>query len=167
MNVEHLKASEANRLELNKLKQSAEKTSPGSKDNNAVGKSSADILSISSEARNLQHTDQAVKSKLSQMPDVRSDKIMAVRERLSQGFYSSDDVLTKSADAVIQQSTETSQKADEATISALLNRMDQEPDIREKEVESAVQRKNSGFYNTDEPIRKTAEKLWIPPIDRG
>lgn len=166
MNVERLKASEANRLELNKLKQSAEKTSPGGKDIKSVGESGADKLSISSEARNLQHTDQAVKSKLSQMPEVRSDKIMAVRERLSQGFYNSDDVLTKSADAFIQQSAEASHKADEATISALLNKLDQEPEIREKEVESALQRKNSGYYNTEEPIRKTAEKLWIPPLER-
>jgi len=166
MNVEHLGASEANRLELNKLKQSAEKTSPGGKDTISVGESGADKLSISSEARNLQHTDQAVKSKLSQLPEVRSDKIMAVRERLNQGYYASDDVLTKSADAVIQQSAEASHKADEATISALLNKLDQEPEIREKEVESALQRKNSGFYNTEEPIRKTAEKLWIPPLER-
>jgi len=167
MNVEHLGASEANRLELNKLKQSAEKTSPGGKDNISVGNDGTDKLSISSEARNLQHTDQAVKSKLSQMPEVRSDKIMAARERLNQGYYTSDDVLTKSADAVIQQSAEASRKADEATISALLNKLDQEPDIREKEVETAIQRKDSGYYNTEEPIRKTADKLWIPPIYRG
>ncbi|MBC8278283.1 MAG: flagellar biosynthesis anti-sigma factor FlgM [FCB group bacterium] len=167
MNVEHLTASEANRLELNKLKQSAEKTSPGGKDNISVGNDGTDKLSISSEARNLQHTDQAVKSMLSQMPDVRSDKIMAIQERLSQGHYNSDDVLTKSADAVIRLSAESSRKTDESAIKAILNKLDQEPGIREKEVETAIQRKDSGYYNTEEPIRKTAEMLWIPPINRG
>ena len=166
MNVEHLGTTEANRLELNKLKQSAEKTSAPVKGNNSVKQGGEDKLSISSEARNLQHTDQAVKSKLNQMSDIRPDLVEAIRGRLKSGYYNNDEVLAQSADAVIQQSSKSSRKPEESTINVLLNKLDEEPAVRQNEMNTASGRVESGFYDTEEPIRKTAEKLWIPPIDR-
>ncbi len=165
MSIEYLKPTNSSNIDINRLTQSAEKTGKPSGGKKAEG-STEDKLSISSEARNLQHTDMVVKTALSEMPEIREDKLQAVRERMASGDYFSKDGLEDTADSLISQFSKASRRAEESTMKVLLNKMDEEPEIRQNQVQDAAAKKAVGFYNSDESIKQTGERLWIPPVYR-
>jgi len=165
MNIEYLKTANSNNIDVNRLMQSAEKTGKSSS-NSQTSESAEDKLSISTEARDLQHTDVAVKTALSGMPEVREEKLLAVREKLNSGHYFSEENLDDTADSLIAEFSKSSRRAEESTLKVLLNKIDEEPEIRQSAVKDASAKSAAGFYNTEESIRMSAEKLWLPPIHR-
>ena len=165
MNIEYLKSTASNRLELGKLKQSAEKTGKPV-DSSEIETASNDKLSISSQARSLHNTDVRVREKLSELPDIRQERISAVQERLRSDYYLSKEGEGDSAEALIAGFSKASRRDEKSTLRVLLNKLDEEPEIRKPEVERASERSAAGYYNQDEPMKQTADRLWIPPLYR-
>jgi|GEM_PF-2312751 len=165
MGIEYLKPANSSNIDINRLTQSAEKSGKPSGGKKAES-NAEDKLIISSEARNLQHTDKVVKAALSEMPEIREDKVLAARERMSAGDYFSEDGLEDAADSLISQFSKASRKAEESTLKVLLNKMEEEPEIRRGQIQEAADKQAAGFYNSEDSLKKTSERLWIPPIYR-
>ena len=166
MDIGYLKPTAPANTELQKLKQSAEKLNGANTRTDGTNSENADKLSISNEARSLHHTEQVVQAELKMMPDVRQDRVEAAKNRLQNGFYSSDENLPEITDALLNQFSKAARKPEESAAEVLLNMSDELPEIRPGQVEQALQRKDDNFYNGDEQIRKTSENLWIPPLER-
>ena len=166
MNIEYLRSSSAAKANVQELKRFAEKTSGKEASPEIVNGNGSDKLSISSEARHLQHTDQVVRSEVKKLPDVRSDRVNAVLSRMKEGYYSSDEAMENIAGALIDHSSKAARKPEESTAKALLNLIDELPEVRQSEVSAAKERNKNNFYNTDEPTKKASDKLWIPPMQR-
>ncbi len=162
MNIEYLKSTGANGLEINRLSQSAEKSAKSTGEAAKDGQPK-DKLSISQEAKILHRTDTVVRSKLNELPDIREDRIRAVKERLNSGFYLSDECMEETASAVVNESSKSSRRFEESTIKILLNKLDEIPEVRDAEISRAAERKDRNFYNNEETMNKTAERIWMPP----
>ncbi|NQS97828.1 MAG: flagellar biosynthesis anti-sigma factor FlgM [candidate division Zixibacteria bacterium] len=166
MNIEYLRSNSAAKTNVQELKQSAEKTAGKDASQEIVNGNGSDRLSISSEARHLQHTDQVVRSEIKKLPDIRSEKVEAVLSRMKEGYYSSDEAVEHIADAIINHSSKAARKPEESTARVLLNLSDELPETRQTEVAAAKERSAANFYNNEEPLRKASDKLWIPPMER-
>ena len=69
-------------------------------------KAKSDSVTISSQAKNLSETDTQVKTakaRINATPDVRQDRIDAVREKIANGFYDSDEFKEKLADRLMNE----------------------------------------------------------------
>lgn len=165
MNIEYLRSTASNNLELGKLKQSAEKTGKPAGGSEIKG-ASDDKLSISSQARSLHNTDMRVRERLSELPEVRQERIAAVKERLQSGYYLSEEGTEDSAEAFVAGFSKASRRDEESTLKVLLNKLDEEPEIRKADVDRASERNAAGYYNQEEPMKQTADRLWIPPLYR-
>jgi anti-sigma28 factor (negative regulator of flagellin synthesis) len=75
------------------------------KDKPADNVTNKDMVSISSEARDLQKASQAGRTEQTAPapPEARADKIEAARTRLAEGYYSTPQVIAKVADNLLKQ----------------------------------------------------------------
>lgn len=164
MKINEVYQPKAKNLEMQNLQQNAKKTQGATaKDVQTAGN---DKLSISGEAKGLQHTDQLVRREFSQIPDARMEKVAAAKARLSEGFYHQPENTDDIAGALLNESPVAHDAKTKALVNDLIREMDTQPDVRGKNVAGAINRRSDGTYNLEEPIRKAGENLWIPPIQR-
>ena len=78
MPVDSIRPTPPKNADLQRLTQTAEKTSQTSRQNGTVDGEYSDFVSISRQARSLHDTDKAVKDALDSTPDVRKQKLAEV-----------------------------------------------------------------------------------------
>lgn len=165
--IEYLKPSPSANPELGKILQSVDKSAPKpSQTSSPASSDTVDKLSISSEARGLQHTEQVVRAELNSIPDVRLDKIRAAREKILSGFYNSEKGISAAADSLLDTKL-TAEVKETADVDALLNKIDKKTNVRQENIDLAKERNEAGYYNREDTLKTTADKLWIPPLYRS
>jgi flagellar hook-basal body protein len=94
-------------------------------------------LPVSERARDLQHTEIAVREELERIPELREERVMELRAKLKEGAYGSHQVLEASAEKVIEHFSK----------SALCDEIE---GSRKDQVEKSRERKNMGYYDREE-----------------
>jgi anti-sigma28 factor (negative regulator of flagellin synthesis) len=164
MDINHIRPDPSKNTDINKLKSSAEKPAPNSiNEETRASASNADQLIISEQARDLQHTDQALKTALKDLPDIRPEKVQSAKLKATEGFYSQDDTLSQVADSLLNEKLPSST---DAYSSLTLKQAPKSAEVRDEKVALSRTRKESNFYDQNEPLLKTAENLLKPPIER-
>jgi CMP-2-keto-3-deoxyoctulosonic acid synthetase len=167
MSIENvLRPGNSKYIEINQLKQSAEKTAGKNAETIIQNGEGGDRLSISQEARDLHHTDLLVREELGRLPDIREEKVKEVIDRIKNNSYDNVEIIAKTADAILLQSSQANRIVAEPVIKKLFASSVQMPEIRQEQIDKAKERKEGEFYNQEEPIRKASDNLWIPPLQR-
>lgn len=165
MNIGPLRSANAKNSDIQRINQDAEKTSPQSENITAAEGTVGDKVFISNIARDLHHTDKAVRNALKKVPDFRPEKVNAAVERIKNGHYFEDEAMDKTAESLLKGML-ASDRAEKRLMERLFEKTNEIPDIREREVAVAKEKKAEKFYHEDEPIHRVAEKIWIPSIER-
>ena len=126
---------------------------------------SSDAVNFSSKAKKLQETEQILRfalEKLEQFDEVRSEKLEDVQDKLNSDFYFTDQVSDKVSenmfsDRVIRESIEKQIKVKEYVDK--LKEADAEAIDNTERLSAIKDRAEAGFYNDEEIIEKTADKI--------
>ena len=124
-------------------------------DSAKVGKSARgeDVVELSQSAKEV--ADLAAAAKQERV----NPRIEAVRERVTSGYYDSQEVRERIADRLLR-SGNLQEVVDEIVVSkGAKQQLDEIPDTRPARVDEAKQRVSGGFYDTPEVRNETAERI--------
>lgn len=165
MAVGSIRPTPPKNADLQRLTQTSDKLSPSASQNGSIDDEYPDLVSISRQARSLHNTDKAVRGALDAIPDIRKQKLAEVLKNVNSGKYFSDESIGKSVDALLDDKLSQTQR-EKHLADIIIDKADKEPDVRNEMVAMAARRKAEKFYETDSVVKKTVDKLWIPPLDR-
>jgi anti-sigma28 factor (negative regulator of flagellin synthesis) len=137
MKVNYISTTSPKTIEVKNYSPVVEKSLSGNGEAEKTSSTSEDRISISERARDLQHTEIAVREELERIPELREERVMELRAKLKEGAYGSHQVLEASAEKVIEHFSK----------SALCDEIE---GSRKDQVEKSRERKNMGYYDREE-----------------
>ena len=114
-----------------------------------------DVVEISHNAQEVADLSAAAKA----APDKLNPRIQEIRERVESGYYNSREVQEQIADAILDAESLQEVVADITHVQLAKKELEQISEVRTEEVAKARQRVGSGFYDSEQVRRDTADRV--------
>ena len=121
-----------------------------------------DSVTISEQARSMQRTESemnVLKSRLESDPAIREDKVLAAKAKLDSGRLLSDEVVEKTAEAIIQKGSLADIVKGKELMARLAAGEGEISESRQSKLDEVRQRIESGFYNSQEVTEQVAGRI--------
>ena len=126
------------------------------------GKIKTDTVTISEQARSMQRTEsemQVSKSRLESDTGVREDKVGAAKAKLASGKLLKDDIVERTADAIVKSGSLADIIKGKELIARLAGMEQEVEGFRQSKLDEVKQKMESGFYNSSRVTEQVAERI--------
>ena len=126
------------------------------------GKLKTDTVSISEQARSLQRTESEMKvskGRPESDPGVREDKVGAAKAKLAGGKLLTDEVVARTADAIVKSGSLADIVKGKELIARLAGMEHEVEGFRQSKLDEVKQKMEAGFYNSSSVTDQVAERI--------
>ena len=92
-------------------------------------------------------------------PEELGTRVQEIRARVQSGYYNSEEVREKIADALLESDGLQEVVSDISQVRIAKEKLAEIPDTRDEEVQQARQRVGTGFYETEQVRQDTADRM--------
>lgn len=93
------------------------------------------------------------------VPEELGARVQEIRARVQSGYYNSEEVRERIADALLESDGLQEVVADISQVQIAKEKLAEIPDTRDEEVQQARQRVGTGFYETEQVRQDTADRM--------
>jgi hypothetical protein len=120
--------------------------------------SQRDILQVDEKRRDEVRLIENARLLLSELPDIRPERVEEVRRRLREGFYDRPDVIEKVVDQILKEGSFRASSARKAETGSEA-KISEEEQKSEERVQRARRRQANGYYDQPDVLDETARRI--------